>query len=781
MYIHKCECIAGVNRSIGITSLSEPSYALYDITSPLLDEACRNLKACLSDVVDDPSIVAATRKQRIQRVELWNEGVKRTTDMIVKIGQTSSTHWKYSIIAVRCLRTLLRRDSPPSREHVQLFLDKMHDSNSTMRYYALRAIMKVSRFIKIRSLSHTPENMIMEQNDNPLRQQVPVTDPSEGFTQKFMEDYRIPLDLQKARAQPLIRDKILSGWLAWEDTYTAYLAPQPDVHALLPWASDCQDIVDLLRENSQKSEFWEKVSVHFSSENNSDVILQDNVSAVKSILQLLGDEPFSVLRPIIEKLLKKDDKNKQRGAAEFMAAIIGASKHWPADNQAKFWDWLQPHIGKILDQKSNDTLPIWGSFLEYIFCNRDPRRVQPIVDQLMNELRTVDFHAESTFDIVKILSFFQSFYQYTGWKSTAWVEEALTIYWPQLSSDHDDVLAYVSDLLSFTSKVMWSPTYSLRTPEVVVRESRTAPLESDLMGTRGVFHEGRVQELAEKFAVWRDQRLPGARAFQSTYDRVGIMVCRWLFQSIHDTNAVKIFDYIMPLLPEIFRFTEINDNNDLAQRSKLLLIRMCGVTPPKPLVSPILSAIFNAIQTSPSWRVRLKVLPLVQIFYFRQAPVISDIKIVEMMEVVCRCLDDEIVEVREMAATTLSGILRVSPRRSVLALKDRFIRLAKHSKLPEKSSPVYQVALRQRHAAVLGICALIDSYPYTIESWMPGLMTEVLVLYTYDPIPISGTVRKCASNFRMTHQDTWHEDQKKFTDEQLSALSTLLTGSSYYA
>lgn len=121
-------------------------------------------------------------------------------------------------------------------------------------------------------------------------------------------------------------------------------------------------------------------------------------------------------------------------------------------------------------------------------------------------------------------------------------------------------------------------------------------------------------------------------------------------------------------------------------------------------------------------------------FYFRQAPIISDIKIVEMMEVVCRCLDDENVDVREMAATTLSGILRVSPRPSVLALKDRFTRLAKYSKLPHKNSPIYQAALRQRHAAVLGICALIDSYPYTIESWMPALMADVLALYTNNPV-----------------------------------------------
>jgi len=152
-----------------------------------------------------------------------------------------------------------------------------------------------------------------------------------------------------------------------------------------------------------------------------------------------------------------------------------------------------------------------------------------------------------------------------------------------------------------------------------------------------------------------------------------------------------------------------------------------------------------------------------------------------MLEVLCKCLDDEVVEVREMAATTLSGILRLSPRRSVLTLKDRFTRLARNSHIPPRSSTDYSKAIRQRHAAILGICALVDSYPYTIEKWMPDLLTSVLAEHTYDPIPISTTVRKCASNFRKTHQDTWHEDSKKFSDDQLAALSTLLSGSSYYA
>lgn len=62
----------------------------------------------------------------------------------------------------------------------------------------------------------------------------------------------------------------------------------------------------------------------------------------------------------------------------------------------------------------------------------------------MHDLRNVDFHAESTLDIVKTLSFFRSFYQACGWRFAAWVEEALGIYWPQISSDHDDVRPFVA-------------------------------------------------------------------------------------------------------------------------------------------------------------------------------------------------------------------------------------------------------------------------------------------------------------------------------------------------
>jgi len=258
-------------------------------------------------------------------------------------------------------------------------------------------------------------------------------------------------------------------------------------------------------------------------------------------------------------------------------------------------------------------------------------------------------------------------------------------------------------------------------------------------------------------------------------------MCKFLFQLLLDTSAISVFDYILPLMPELFRFTEVNDNEDLATRGNDVLVQMCGVSPPRSLINPIIDGIFEAIQSSPSWRVRLKALPLVQVFYFRQLPLISEVKVIEILEVLCKCLDDEVVDVREMAATTLSGILRLSPRRHILTLRDRFVQLIRKSHIPPRQDPGYARSVRQRHAAILGVCALVDSVPYTVEKWTPDLLTNILAEHTYDPAPISTTVRKCARNFSRTHRDTWHEDSARFNEDQLAALSTLLTGSSYYA
>ena len=75
------------------------------------------------------------------------------------------------------------------------------------------------------------------------------------------------------------------GWLVWPESYPAFLAPDATKFALTPWDEGSQAAVDALREVATDAEFWKNLSTHYSSENNSEVCVQDNMSCVKSICE----------------------------------------------------------------------------------------------------------------------------------------------------------------------------------------------------------------------------------------------------------------------------------------------------------------------------------------------------------------------------------------------------------------------------------------------------------------------------------------------------------------
>lgn len=74
-----------------------------------------------------------------------------------------------------------------------------------------------------------------------------------------------------------------------------------------------------------------------------------------------------------------------------------------------------------------------------MFYHKDPRRVQPLVDYLMDQFKMVDYNSEMSFDAVKVLSLFRAFYEELGWKFSAWADEVIERCWVEIYSEHDDV------------------------------------------------------------------------------------------------------------------------------------------------------------------------------------------------------------------------------------------------------------------------------------------------------------------------------------------------------
>jgi len=63
----------------------------------------------------------------------------------------------------------------------------------------------------------------------------------------------------------------------------------------------------------------------------------------------------------------------------------------------------------------------------------------------------------------------------------------------------------------------------------------------------------------------------------------------------------------------------------------------------------------------------------------------------------------------------------------------------------------YPDALRKLHAAILGMIATLQAYPYAVEPWMPALI-ERLSRHATDPQPVAPAIRKFAAEFKKTHQ-----------------------------
>lgn len=82
-------------------------------------------------------------------------------------------------------------------------------------------------------------------------------------------------------------------------------------------------------------------------------------------VQIVANAPLPSFQKVVFKLIKTDDQNKQRAAAELLAGVIGGSKHWSQDRQEHLWAWLKPLLPRILDSNVKpDTLPVWTAFLE---------------------------------------------------------------------------------------------------------------------------------------------------------------------------------------------------------------------------------------------------------------------------------------------------------------------------------------------------------------------------------------------------------------------------------
>ncbi len=214
-----------------------------------------------------------------------------------------------------------------------------------------------------------------------------------------------------------------------------------------------------------------------------------------------------------------------------------------------------------------------------------------------------------------------------------------------------------------------------------------------------------------------------------------------------------------------------NVNVECAALAKNCLQLLSSANIPSRFVSSAVNELCKVNRLN-SWVVKVELLNFLSIWTFQQHLLIEKSNYQNLLSAVIDCLNDERVEVRDAAMISLSRMLSCAGVKvSMIKLQKRFFRAAR-LKGKEKSL--------ERAGGILGLCAMVYSEAWDVPEWMPSTLA-FLAEMAHDSSNISITTRKVLSEFKKSRQDSWHELQTRFSEEELSAINSVNTAPSYFA
>uniref|UniRef100_A0A3Q4H8S2 Proteasome activator subunit 4a n=1 Tax=Neolamprologus brichardi TaxID=32507 RepID=A0A3Q4H8S2_NEOBR len=768
--LHDWECIAltwpAIVRS-GLSSamsLEKPSIVrLFDDLADKIHRQYETIGIDFSEHVSSEEEVA----QGLKRQELKNS----ESCLLVTASHCSfvshSRPWKFEHIAIGFLSLLLRDDHQLPPAAVLFFVKSLNHESLYVRKVAISAVAGIMKQIK-RPHKKVPVSPLDgtvagDRADNQWLQYNSSTLP------------RTHVDWD----QCLFVEKTHWGYYCWPRNLMMY-APQEE-----------QPTQNLAREEMTE---WEQIIFdHFSDpvfinqfieflsledRKGKDKFSPRRFCLFKGLFRNFSDDFLPLFRPHMERLVADSHESKQRCVAEIISGLIRGSKHWSFSKVESLWELLCPLLRTALSNITIETYADWGTCIATACESRDPRKLHWLFEMLMES--PVNGEGGSFVDACR-LYVLQGGLAQQEWRVPELLHRLLQYLEPKLTQVYKNVRERIGSVLTYIFMIdvnlpYTQPTTSPRISDFTERILlRLKPLnEGDEEIQNHVIEENEVGV--------QDERTQAIKLLKT--------VLKWLIASAGRSFSTAVSEQLQ-LLPLLFKIAPVeNDDSydELKRDAKTCLSLMSqGLLYTEQI--PMVLSVLQEIAGSSSWHARYTVLTYLQIMVFYNLfTFMSDQKAVnDVRALVIKLLEDEQLEVREMAATTLSGFLQCNFLSMDAPMQAHFEALCK-TRLPKKRKrdlgsivdTIPSADLVRRHAGVLGLSACILSSPYDVPTWMPQLLMD-LSAHLNDTQPIEMTVKKTLSNFRRTHHDNWQQHKQQFTDDQLLVLTDLLVSPCYYA
>lgn len=771
----------------------EPSTLKFELDTPEgLRDVVRDIeKSFVALTVPPPKSqvleeVCAHRRARINRV---NQVHNALLPEVMKVGLDPSTHWSFALYAARLLRAMIRRDQPLNVEVSRFFARQLHADNPVMRKYATGALTKILFFAKVRTLAKSGQDIVYGKTSNPLKkEQYTKTPMSESDQAPVFQAFVEPL----VPGQSKLMDKSALGWLTWGGKEIYYDLPDK-TQVPWHWEAASRPALDALWEHFGSLAWWERQLDLWAQEKQRNYTASENCVFMKSVTQVFGTQMVQVVGTTIERFISEKDRHKHRAAAEALIGLLRGSKHWPLDEQSRLWSWFSPLLPRIFKEATQDSQPVWEDLVTQTFDGRDPRRAMPllrfIVERAMKNLPEDGTEPEDSLQMQsRSHALLRCLLYAADRKLSAKQIGLMDAHARSFNVAFSDIRALLSDNLANLELFSVAPNF----PSV---EGFLSAAEGDSLRIHGLLSEGgqqraaslhystRFAELQDHLSEWKRERIPTSQG-SSKYDNASLTALLWISTTLGDHRRSTMADFAVGFLPSIFEMLELKDNAELSKLARAALTQISTHHyGPGPLPSKLTKTLLSIMSHSTEWRMRLDALPILQVAYFQNLFYLGPADVREIVDVLLALLKDPHLEVREMAATTLSGVVRCSQRKLISDLKRRFTEtVVASTPVPRRGEPAFHETLAALHSGILGAVALLSAFPYDVPRWMPSLLIETVCQHTESPPPVSNTVKKCAAEWRRTHQDNWNEVVTKLSVDELQEVNMWVLGrSDYYA
>ncbi|XP_047484565.1 proteasome activator complex subunit 4-like isoform X1 [Penaeus chinensis] len=364
-------------------------FAVYHHISDSLVKTAENVlethsgRGAENKVVPEAAVAKACQ-DLVQRGESNHQRYTELVSKLVTLLETGNLHWRTHNMTINLLGALVRPDIPFPAVGVRAFTSSLIHDNIRIREtsmffmpWILKNQKRPHKKIEIDPYSVGGKNeippMLMPGDSRP-----------DNAWMQFDSSKRITTE--EEWEQPRFVEKTFHGWYTWPKKLKVYApaSQQPNLD----------------REREELKEEEKEIYDFFSSKEKVDKLisflsLEENKERdsfntrrfwmFKGLFRNFGSTFIEQFRGHLEKLVGETQKSSQRCAVEILTGMIRGSKHWTFAKHQALWEMLKPIIQTGMAKVTVETVEDWGTCMATSSADRDPNRLAPLMDILLDD------------------------------------------------------------------------------------------------------------------------------------------------------------------------------------------------------------------------------------------------------------------------------------------------------------------------------------------------------------------------------------------------------------